>query len=239
MSLRQDPYASLFPDIHFSFTDTFHYERTLSDQGFSMVAGVDEAGRGPLAGPVVAACVVLPETCEYHRFQDSKKLSSRQRFELFDYLHSIDRAHIGVSIVEPDEIDAINILQASLKAMKKSVYHLAERSGGRLPSFLLIDGKFEAPIDLPQKALVKGESKSASIAAASIVAKVTRDRIMEQLHLEYPAYNLAKNKGYPTKAHRQAIETYGPSPIHRKSFKGVKEHCERPLNETFRQETLW
>lgn len=197
--------------------DTFAIERSLLNQGYSTVAGTDEAGRGPLAGPVVAACVILPPRCEYQQFQDSKKLSAKTRKELADRLIVLGAA-IGVGIVSAAEIDRINILQASLLAMKKAVEKLPA-----LPDFLLVDGKFTVPMPVPQKAYVKGDSRSASISAASIVAKVTRDAIMEEYHLEYPQYNFARHKGYPTVEHRRVIREIGPCPIHRQSFGPVRD----------------
>ena len=184
--------------------DTFAIERSLISQGYATVAGTDEAGRGPLAGPVVAACVILPLHCEYHHFQDSKKLSAKARRELAHRLVVLE-AGIGVGIVSAAEIDRLNILQASLLAMRKAVESLPG-----LPDFLLVDGRFTVPMSVPQKALVKGDSRSASISAASIVAKVTRDAIMEQYHLEYPQYNFARHKGYPTAEHRRVIREIGP-----------------------------
>ena len=200
-----------------SSEDTFAIERSLLSQGYATVAGTDEAGRGPLAGPVVAACVILPPCCEYQQFQDSKKLSAKSRQELADRLVVIGAA-IGVGIVSAAEIDRLNILQASLLAMKKAVENLP-----RLPDFLLVDGKFTVPMAVPQKAYVKGDSRSASISAASIVAKVTRDAIMEEYHSEYPQYNFAKHKGYPTAEHRRVIREIGPCPIHRQSFGPVRD----------------
>jgi len=197
--------------------DTFAIERSLISQGYATVAGTDEAGRGPLAGPVVAACVILPPHCDYQQFQDSKKLSATVRMELVQRLVAIEAA-IGVGIVSPSEIDRLNILQASLLAMRKAVERLP-----LLPDFLLVDGKFTVPMAVPQKALVKGDSRSASISAASIVAKVTRDAIMEQYHHEYPQYNFARHKGYPTAEHRRVIREIGPCPIHRQSFKPVRD----------------
>ena len=201
--------------------DTFAIERSLISQGYATVAGTDEAGRGPLAGPVVAACVILPLHCEYQQFQDSKKLSAKARGELAQRLVVLE-AQIGVGIVSAAEIDRLNILQASLLAMKKAVGKLP-----CLPDFLLVDGKFTVPMAVPQKALVKGDSRSASISAASIVAKVTRDAIMEQYHLEYPQYNFARHKGYPTAEHRRIIREIGPCPIHRQSFKPVRDCLEK------------
>jgi ribonuclease HII len=197
--------------------DTFSFERELAGKGARLVAGVDEAGRGPLAGPVVAASVILPADCQYFLFQDSKKLTEKQRERLFAILTDMG-IPIGVGVATPAEIDEINILQASLLAMKRAVLDLPE-----MPDFLLVDGKFTVPLKVNQQALVKGESKSASIAAASIVAKVTRDRIMLGYHDMYPLYNFKKHKGYPTKEHRNLLIQFGPCEIHRKTFSGVRE----------------
>jgi ribonuclease HII len=219
-------------------TDTFHFERALARSGYRCVGGLDEAGRGPLAGPVVAGCVVLPQECEYHHFKDSKKLKAPQRQQLYNLLH-VCGAKIGCAVVSPQEIDRINILQASLQAMARAVSHLASQCGSG-PDFLLVDGKFTAPVNLPQEPLVRGESKSASIAAASIIAKVTRDRLMERYHEKYPAYNFRQNKGYPTADHRRAIQVHGPCRIHRRTFKGVREFFEDvPSGKSISQPELW
>jgi ribonuclease HII len=172
-----------------------------------------------LAGPVVAAAVILPRHCDHSLFRDSKVLRPRTRSTLLAKLEELGAA-IGIGIVSASDIDSSNILQASLLAMRRAVHNL----GPILPDHLLVDGKFPVPIDLSQQTLVKGESKSASIAAASIVAKVSRDRIMEELHEQFPHYNFSQHKGYPTMAHRLAIARFGPSPVHRKSFKGVREY---------------
>lgn len=198
-------------------TDTFSFERALALRGYMNVAGTDEVGRGPLAGPVVAASVILPVDCDYGVFDDSKKLSARLRQELFDVLLN-SKAIVSVSSVSERKIEQINILQASLLAMRKSLRGLAIK-----PDFLLVDGKFKVPTRILQHTIVKGDSRSASIAAASIIAKVTRDRLMCLLHEKYPVYNFKKNKGYPTKEHRKAIEVHGPCPVHRKTFARVKE----------------
>jgi ribonuclease HII len=198
----------------------FCYEQSLKAQGFSSIAGSDEAGRGPLAGPVVAASVILPEHCNPAVFLDSKKLSHSKLASLYQLLHDI-HARIGIGIVSASKIDQINILQASLLAMRLSVEDLASQQ--HEPDFVLVDGKFEIPFAIPQQALIKGETKSASIAAASIIAKVTRDTLMNEFDSKYPVYNFKKHKGYPTKAHRQLIAEHGPCAIHRTSFKGVKE----------------
>lgn len=200
--------------------DNFQYERLLHGKGFTRIAGSDEVGRGPLAGPVIAACVILPSNCDPKIFLDSKALSAKRRHDLHQNLLEID-AQIGIGKVSSETIDSINILQASLLAMKRSV--LALSKSYMEPDYLLVDGKFEIPIQTPQEALIKGETKSASIAAASIVAKIHRDQLMEQLHEKYPSYNFLKNKGYPTKEHRDAVARYGPCPEHRVTFKGVKE----------------
>ena len=178
-------------------------------------AGVDEAGRGPLAGPVVAAAVVLPDDCKIEGLDDSKKLSHSKREKILEEIKSIAISY-AVGIVEPDEIDRINILRAALLAMEISVKQLTTK-----PDYLLIDGNQKTSLLLMQETIVKGDSKSCSIAAASILAKVTRDSIMEEYHSIYPEYNFKGHKGYPTKEHYQALREYGPCPIHRKTFRGV------------------
>ncbi len=236
--MSRDQYPSfLFADQALSGNDTFLFERSLIKQGFAVVAGLDEAGRGPLAGPVVAGCVVLPVDCDYSRFQDSKKLTALRRQQRFVELYECG-AYIGVGQCSPREIEEKNILQASLVAMKRAVEDCLPDG---LPDFLLVDGTFSVPISLPQQTLIKGESKSASIAAASIIAKVTRDRIMAEAHLDFPQYNFMQNQGYPTREHREAIAAFGPCPLHRKTFKGVREFVEDSLGESSspRQHTLW
>ncbi len=199
----------------------FSFEHSLYQTGYNAVAGTDEVGRGPLAGPVVAACVILPEKCNYSIFQDSKQLSAKKRTELFKILKDIN-AFIGVGFVFERQIEEINILQASLLAMKLAVQEVEKNF--IKPDFLLVDGKFKVPYDVAQLTLIKGESKSASIAAASIVAKITRDQHMQKMHEKYPQYGFSSNSGYPTQKHRQALKTFGPCPHHRKTFKGVKEY---------------
>jgi len=182
---------------------------------FNIIAGIDEAGRGPLAGPVVAAAVVLTPASKIIGIDDSKKLSEARRNALF-YVITKEAASVGIGIYDNKTIDKINILQATLLAMKIAVTALKVT-----PDLLLIDGNKVIPgDDLPEQiAIVKGDSKSQSIAAASIIAKVTRDRIMEQYGKEYPNYNFAKHKGYPTKAHYEEIAQNGLCCIHRRSFK--------------------
>jgi ribonuclease HII len=204
----------LWPDPE---PDTYFLERCLRQKGYQWVGGLDEVGRGPLAGPVVAACVILDENRAYRGFVDSKIISADKRSSLYIELQN-NGAKIGVGIVSETDIDRINILQASLLAMKKAVLAMPFQ-----PDFLLVDGNQPIPMTIPQQTLVKGESKSASIAAASIVAKVVRDELMDQYHLRYPQYNFQQNRGYPTLEHRQAIKNHGPCAIHRRSFKCVKE----------------
>ena len=194
----------------------WQFEHEVMENGYSAIAGLDEAGRGPLAGPVVSAAVILPKGFECPGLTDSKKLTEKKRETLFPIIQE-EALAVGVGIADHAEIDEINILQASLLSMKRAAEDL-----GVQPDYLLIDGKFTVPMDLPQKAIVKGDSLSISIAAASIIAKVTRDRIMAELHEKYPQYNFIKHKGYPTKAHKEAIREHGPCPVHRMSFKGVK-----------------
>jgi ribonuclease HII len=202
--------------------DNFRFERFLYSKGNLCVAGCDEAGRGPLAGPVVAACVVLPTECDHSCFVDSKILTHCKRLELSAHLQDIGAA-FGIGIVSEQKIDEINILQGSLLAMKRAVKNLK----GPVPDFILVDGKFTIPLVTPQTPLVKGESKSSSIAAASILAKVERDRIMVLYHQQFPVYNFQNNKGYPTREHRKAIQINGICSIHRKTFKGVREYVEQ------------
>jgi len=193
----------------------YNYENQLKLEGYSLVAGIDEAGRGSLSGPVVAAAVILPCRLYIPYIKDSKKLSSQKRTEL--YYSILNKAKdVGVGVVEAKIIDRINIAQASFLAMKKAILYLKE-----VPDYLLVDG-FKIPhLNIFQIPLIKGEDKSISIAAASIVAKVYRDNIMIQYDQKYPQYLFKKNKGYGTKEHLKALLKYGPSEIHRKSYKRV------------------
>ncbi len=198
--------------------DLWIFEKEAAAKGCKDIAGIDEAGRGPLAGPVVSAAVILPATFQNADIADSKKLSAKKRRELYDLIYT-DAVSIGLGIVDPIEIDRINILQASLLAMAIAVKNLEPQ-----PDYLLIDGTFPISSNLPQQPIVKGDSLSISIAAASIIAKVTRDRLMHKYHHYYPQFDFPKHKGYPTRAHRDAIQKFGCTPIHRKSFRGVKEY---------------
>ncbi|MFH2092520.1 MAG: ribonuclease HII [Pseudomonadota bacterium] len=199
----------------------WQFEHKAKTLGYHIIAGVDEAGRGPLAGPVVSAAVILPDigllSDALAGINDSKKLSEKKRDALFPLIKEQAIA-VSTGIAFHGEIDQINILQASLLSMQRAVETLSIA-----PDFLLIDGKFTIDSSIDQSAIVKGDSKSISIAAASIIAKVTRDAIMTQFHEQYPEYDFIRHKGYPTKAHKQAILKYGPCPIHRMTFKGVKE----------------
>jgi ribonuclease HII len=209
----------LWPDPE---PDTYFLERSLKQKGYQWVAGLDEVGRGPLAGPVVAACVILNENCNYRAFIDSKTIDAKSRSQLCRELRG-SGAKIGVGIISESDIDRLNILQASLLAMNKAIEALSVE-----PDFLLVDGNQKIPTTIPQQTLVKGESKSASIAAASIIAKVARDELMEQYHLQFPEYNFKQNKGYGTLEHRSAIRIYGPCAIHRQTFRCVKEFISKP-----------
>ncbi len=188
------------------------FDLSLLNRKTKVLAGVDEAGRGPLAGPVVAAAVVFPKKTEIEEVNDSKKLSEKKREALYDEIIKNCLAY-GIGIVYQKEIDEINILQASLKAMKKAVESLRIT-----PDLILIDGNKTFDCEVETKTVVHGDSKSFSIAAASILAKVTRDRIMRELATEYPEYNWHKNKGYGTREHIEALKTFGVTDIHRKTF---------------------
>ena len=198
--------------------DLWVFEKEAAAKGCKDIAGIDEAGRGPLAGPVVSAAVILPATFRDPDINDSKKLSAKKRQQLYDviYTHAVS---IGIGIVDPIEIDRINILQATLRSMAIAVANLQPR-----PDHLLVDGIFTIASNLPQQAIKKGDSLSISIAAASIVAKVTRDRIMIQVDTLFPEFGFYRHKGYPTQTHRAAIMRHGCSPIHRRTFKGVREY---------------
>lgn len=191
------------------------YEKTVFGKGYSYIAGIDEAGRGPLAGPVVATAVILPKEFNFQGIKDSKKLSEGQREKLYKMIFSQALA-VGIGKVDNRVIDRLNILRASLLAMKKAVINL-----NPLADYLLIDGINLIDIPIPQMAIKKGDEISYSIAAASIVAKVTRDRLMAHYHKKFPQYNFLRHKGYATEEHLEAIKKYGPSPVHRMSFRGV------------------
>jgi ribonuclease HII len=202
--------------------DRLLFERQVLRQGYTVIAGIDEAGRGPLAGPVVAAAVILPAGLMISGVNDSKKLSAGMRERLFETI--TERAvSFGIGMGSPELIDRINILQATRHAMIEAVAQLSPA-----PDFLLIDGISTINSPIPQRTIKKGDSLSLSIAAASIIAKVTRDRLMADLDRTYPDYGFAGHKGYGSAAHMDAIRRMGPSPVHRLSFGGVREHVPCP-----------
>lgn len=195
-----------------SENNMWQIEEELFAQGIVSVCGIDEAGRGPLAGPVCAAAVILPPHLEIPGLNDSKKLSDKRRRELMPVIKEQAIAY-GIGMASHEEIDRINILQATFLAMERALAQLEGKA-----NFALIDGNREKDFGLPVMTVVKGDSRSANIAAASILAKVTRDDLMEALAEEYPQYGFEIHKGYGTKAHYEALRTYGPSPIHRMTF---------------------
>jgi len=208
----QEHLVATYPDQAMDF-----FEKRFMGQGFRKIAGIDEAGRGPLAGPVVAAAVILPLATFQEKVQDSKKVLPKRREFLFERILQ-EAIAIGTGIVEAEEIDQLNIGKATQKAMAMAVQKLNPQ-----PDLILIDGIVPVPVPLSQRTIVKGDSLSVSIAAASIVAKVTRDRIMMAYHEKYPEYNFAMHKGYGTREHQKTIQRYGCCEYHRKTFKGVKE----------------
>ncbi len=197
------------------------YENSLYEKGFTLIAGVDEVGRGPLIGPVVTAAVILPKGYFHKDIKDSKKLTEKKREELYDII-SRDAVSIGIGISSEKVIDEINILEATKKAMKQAINNL-----NVTPEYILIDA-VKLDIDIPSTSIIKGDALSESIAAASIIAKVTRDRMMDEMDKEYPMYDLKNNKGYGTKKHIEALEKYGPCKYHRFTFAPVKEAKKTP-----------
>ena len=197
------------------------FETAAYSQGFRFVAGIDEAGRGPLAGPVSAGAVILPKGLVIPRLNDSKKLSEKVREMIFTEMMSLPDVRWGHAFVEAEEIDELNILQATHAAMARAVAKLPEAD------YALIDGRPVKGFPLPSEGIVKGDGKSLSIAAASIIAKVMRDRLMVDLDSKYPEYGFAKHKGYGTKAHLEALRSHGPCPLHRRSFAPVAEASRR------------
>lgn len=192
--------------------DWYAWERRAEAQGLHPVCGVDEAGRGPLAGPVCAAAVILPLGCEIEGLNDSKKLSEKKREALFPVIQEKAVAW-GIGWASAQEIDEINILQATFLAMARAVAELSCQ-----PAWVLVDGNRMPPLPVPGETVIKGDAQCASIAAASILAKVSRDRLLREWDQQYPAYGFGKHKGYGTKAHYEAIRKYGLLPIHRRSF---------------------
>lgn len=193
-------------------TELWELENEIYDSGVELICGVDEAGRGPLAGPVCAAAVILPRGLVIEGLNDSKKLTERKRDKLFDTICS-EALSYGIAFASVEEIDQINILNAAMLAMNRAIEKLSVK-----PSLALIDGNRDSAINMPSRCVVKGDAKCADIAAASILAKVTRDRYMLEMAEKYPEYHFEKHKGYGTKLHYEALRKYGPCEIHRPSF---------------------
>jgi len=202
--------------------DLLAFEQQAWDQGYKRVAGIDEAGRGPLAGPVVAAAVIFPPDIILPPVRDSKQLTAAKREELAGQMRQIPGIAIGVSVISASEIDQLNILRATHQAMREAVRQLHPP-----PDFVLIDGLPVPAFPLPHRAVVKGDTLSASIAAASIIAKVHRDQLLRDMELQYPGYGFARHKGYGTRSHLAALKRLGPTPEHRRSFAPVQECLNR------------
>jgi ribonuclease HII len=197
--------------------DPWYFERSARKAGYTCIAGLDEAGRGPLAGPVVAAAVVLPDGLLIPGLTDSKQVTAPERDRLFDVIRERARCY-GIGIADERTIDDVNILQATIIAMERALEILSAR-----PDYLLLDAITLPRVPLPQKPLVKGDFRSHSIAAASILAKVTRDRIMLDVHDRFPQYNFRKHKGYGTQEHLEALRKHGPCDVHRRTFHPVSQ----------------
>ena len=200
--------------------DLWQYEKELHNQGINIIGGTDEAGRGPLYGPVVAACVVLPKDFVLDGLNDSKKLSEKKRNAFYDYI--VENTIYGIGIVSPEEIDKINIYEASRQAMTIAIKQVQKQIS---LEYVLSDA-MPINIDIPVMPIIKGDAKSFSIAAASVIAKVTRDRILYEVDKEYPEYGFKNHKGYPTKKHLEAINKYGLIEGYRKTYGPVKKYIE-------------
>ncbi|EGG40442.1 Ribonuclease HII [Streptococcus sanguinis] len=195
------------------------YEKELYQAGYQTIAGIDEVGRGPLAGPVVAAAVILPPGCKINGLNDSKKIPKKKHQDIYQAV--MDKAlAVGIGLMNSEIIDQVNIYEATKLAMKEALSKLRLKS-----DYLLIDA-MKLDVDIPQESIIKGDANSLSIAAASIVAKVTRDKLMTDYDKEFPGYDFAQNAGYGTKSHLQGLERHGVTPIHRKTFEPVKSMCE-------------
>ncbi len=201
--------------------DLWHYEKELYEQGYKYIGGTDEAGRGPLIGPVVAACCVLPRNFILEGLTDSKKLSEKKREQFFPYIKEHSLAY-GIGIVSPERIDEINIYQASREAMMIAIKEVREK----IKLDYVLSDAMPLSLDIPSLPIIKGDAKSISIAAASVLAKVTRDHILKELDKKYPEYGFQKHKGYPTKAHLEAIEKYGLIEGYRKTYGPIKKILE-------------
>ncbi len=201
--------------------DLWKYEKELYEQNIKYIGGTDEAGRGPLYGPVVASCVVLPKDFELEGLNDSKKLTEKKREKYYDYL--IDHVTYGVGIVDSKEIDEINIYEASRKAMKIAIEEVRKK----VPLEYVLTDAMPIELDIPVKPIIKGDAKSITIAAASVIAKVTRDRMMKEIDEKYPNYGFKNHKGYPTKKHLEAIDKYGLIDGYRLTYGPVKNYLEK------------
>lgn len=197
--------------------DLYIYEKDLINNGITLIGGIDEVGRGPLVGPVVASCVILPVNYKLEGLTDSKKLTEKKRNEFYDILMK-DAVSIGIGIIDEKRIDEINIYEATKEAMISAVNNMDIK-----PEHVLIDA-MKLDINIPSTSIIKGDSKSLSIAAASVIAKVTRDRMLDELDQKYPMYDFIHNKGYPTKKHLEAIKEYGIIEEHRKTYGPVKDY---------------
>lgn len=200
--------------------DLWQYEKDLHSKEIKIIGGTDEAGRGPLYGPVVAACVVLPEGFELEGLNDSKKLSEKKRNIFYDYI--VENTIYGIGIVSPEEIDKINIYEASRKAMIEAIRKVQKQ----IPLEYVLSDAMPIDIDVPVMPIIKGDAKSISIAAASVIAKVTRDKILYEIDKKYPEYGFKNHKGYPTKKHLEAINKYGLIKGYRKTYGPVKNYIE-------------
>lgn len=209
-------------DLELCLRDNYRYERKLKSQKVNLIGGVDEVGRGPLVGPVVAACVILPDDYSLDGLTDSKKLSEKKRDWFYDKI--MDQAiSVGVGIIDAKKIDEVNIYEATKLAMKEAISNCKIK-----PEHILIDA-MPLDINIPTTSIIKGDLKSITISAASVIAKVTRDRMLVDLDKKYPMYDFKNNKGYPTKKHLEAIEKYGIIECHRRSYGPVKEYLEEHL----------
>lgn len=204
--------------------DNYKYERELRKEGISFIAGVDEVGRGPLVGPVVAACVVLPEKFNLDGLTDSKKLSEKKRDFYFEEIKRQALGY-GIGIIDEKKIDEVNIYEATKLAMKTAIEECKKNC---MIEHILIDA-MPLDLDIPTTSIIKGDLKSITISAASVIAKVTRDRMLDELHEKFPMYDFNKNKGYPTKKHLAAIEEYGIIDEHRRSYGPVKNYLEKKV----------
>lgn len=207
-------------DLYLSNKDNYRYERKLKKQGVNLIAGVDEVGRGPLVGPVVAACVILPDQFDLEGLTDSKKLSEKKREEFYDKIKQ-QALSIGIGVINEKKIDEVNIYEATKLAMKEAINNCRIR-----PEHILIDA-MPLKIDIPTTSIIKGDLKSITISAASVIAKVERDRMLVELDKKYPMYDFKNNKGYPTKKHLEAINEYGILDEHRKSYKPVSDYIRK------------